>query len=71
MHVYGVAVQIGSKGKVQHKGIGKALLQRAEETAMTYYKRKLVVISGVGAREYFRKLGYKKEGAYMVKFFKH
>ncbi|MFH1642581.1 MAG: tRNA uridine(34) 5-carboxymethylaminomethyl modification radical SAM/GNAT enzyme Elp3 [Nanoarchaeota archaeon] len=67
LHVYGASVQIGKKGKVQHKGIGKALVERAEQTAKTYNKDKVVVISGVGAREYFRKIGYKKEGPYMVK----
>ena len=67
LHVYGEAAQIGKAGKIQHKGIGKALLQRAEETAKTYYKNKMVVISGIGAKEYFKKLGYKKEGVYMVK----
>jgi len=67
LHVYGSAVQIGKKGKIQHKGIGKALMKKAENTAKTYYKKKMVVISGVGAREYFRKLGYHREGHYMVK----
>jgi len=68
LHVYGEAAQIGEKGKIQHKGIGKALVERAEDIAKTYYKNKMVVISGIGAREYFRKLGYKKEGPYMVKY---
>ena len=67
LHVYGEAAQIGKKGKIQHKGIGKALVNKAEETARTYYKNKMVVISGIGAKEYFKKLGYKKEGPYMVK----
>ncbi len=67
LHVYGEAVQIGKKGKIQHKGIGKALMEKAEETAKTYYKKKMVVIAGVGAKEYFKKLGYRKEGVYMVK----
>jgi len=67
LHVYGEAVQIGKKGKVQHKGIGKTLLGVAEKTAKTYYKNKMIVISGIGAREYFRKLGYKREGVYMSK----
>jgi elongator complex protein 3 len=67
LHVYGEAVQIGETGRIQHKGIGKELVGRAELIAATYYKNKMVVISGVGAREYFRKLSYKKEGAYMVK----
>ena len=67
LHVYGEAAQIGKKGKIQHKGIGKALMQKAEQTAKTYYKDKMIVIAGIGAREYFRKLKYKKEGPYMVK----
>ncbi len=67
LHVYGEAAQIGRKGKIQHKGLGKALIQRAEQKAQMYFRTKMVVISGVGARQYFRKLGYKKEGPYMVK----
>jgi elongator complex protein 3 len=67
LHVYGPAIGIGKKGDIQHKGLGKKLLEKAEEIAETYYKKKLVVISGIGAREYYRKLGYKKEGPYMVK----
>jgi elongator complex protein 3 len=67
LHVYGEAAAIGKKGKVQHKGIGKKLLETAEETAKTYNRNKIVVISGIGAREYFRKFGYKREGPYMVK----
>ncbi len=67
LHVLGPAVPIGLKGKVQHKGIGKRLLLEAEKTAKDYKKNKIIVISGIGAREYYRKLGYKKEGPYMVK----
>lgn len=29
---------------------------------------KLAVISGVGTRHYYRKLGYELEGTYMVKY---
>jgi len=67
LHVYGEAAQIGKKGKVQHKGIGKELIKRAEQKAQMYFRSKMVIIAGVGAREYFKKLGYKKEGVYMVK----
>ena len=67
LHVYGPAVTIGKKGKVQHTGVGKALLRRAEQICRTYYKNKIVVISGVGVRGYYRRLGYKKEGPYMAK----
>jgi elongator complex protein 3 len=67
LHVYGPAVLIGKKGKIQHTGVGKALLKAAEKIARQYYKDKIVVISGIGARGYYRKLGYRKEGHYMVK----
>ncbi|TKJ17645.1 tRNA uridine(34) 5-carboxymethylaminomethyl modification radical SAM/GNAT enzyme Elp3 [Candidatus Woesearchaeota archaeon B3_Woes] len=67
LHVYGSMVGVGKKGEVQHKGVGRLLVKKAENIAKTYYKNKVVVISGVGVRNYYRKLGYKKEGPYMVK----
>src|SRR3989344_1790376 len=67
LHVYGTATAIGDGGVVQHQGWGKKLMQKAEQIAKEYGKNKMVVISGVGVREYYRKLGYKKEGQYMVK----
>jgi elongator complex protein 3 len=72
LHVYGPAVQLGKKGKtksgkVQHTGIGKKLMEKAEEIARKYFKKKMVVISAVGTRGYYRKLGYKLQGSYMVK----
>jgi elongator complex protein 3 len=69
LHVYGEAVAIGKQGKVQHRGLGKELLKIAEDIAKTYYKKKMVIISGVGVRDYYRKLGYRREGVYMVKSF--
>ncbi len=68
LHVFGNAVKIGDKGDMQHKGIGKQLMQKAEEIALQHNKDKIVVISGIGVREYYRaKLGYKREGPYMIK----
>ncbi|MBI2141896.1 tRNA uridine(34) 5-carboxymethylaminomethyl modification radical SAM/GNAT enzyme Elp3 [Candidatus Woesearchaeota archaeon] len=70
LHVFGPAEGLGLKteGAVQHKGLGKALMAEAERTAKEEFsKKKLLVISGIGAREYYRKLGYEKEGAYMGK----
>jgi len=69
LHVFSAAAQIGKKdeGSFQHRGIGKSLLARAEEIARQNGKNKIVVISGIGAREYFRKFGYELEGVYMVK----
>ena len=69
LHVFSAAAQIGRKNdeSYQHRGLGKKLLMKAEETAMQNGRDKIVVISGIGAREYFRKLGYGLEGVYMVK----
>lgn len=67
LHVYGTAAGIGEEGEVQHKGIGRKLMQTAEEITRKNGKDKLVVISGIGVKEYYRKLGYQKEGVYMVK----
>ncbi len=68
LHVYGTATAIGKSGVVQHKGWGQKLMKKAEEIAISRGKNKLVVISGVGVREYYKnKLGYHKEGPYMVK----
>jgi elongator complex protein 3 len=67
LHVYGAAEQIGEKGQVQHRGFGKQLMKKAEEIAKNKRVKKIKVISGVGVREYYRKLGYKREGSYMLK----
>lgn len=69
LHVYGQAVKIGGvdSEKTQHRGYGRKLMQKAEEIAKQHGKDKMIVISGVGVRGYYRKLGYKLEGPYMVK----
>ena len=70
LHVYGPMVEIGEKPqeKWQHRGYGKELLAEAEKIASEEYdKDKLLVTSGIGAREYYRKSGYRKDGVYMCK----
>lgn len=67
LHVYGETLSIGKKGKVQHRGVGKKLLNIAEKITKKYNKNKIIVISGIGVREYYRKQGYKKQGPYMIK----
>ena len=67
LHVYGNAAEIGEEGESQHKGVGKKLLEMAEKQAKKDGKDKIVVISGVGVRLYYTKLGYILEGPYMVK----
>jgi elongator complex protein 3 len=69
LHVYGQVVSIGKSDtqKTQHKGIGKALMAKAEQISKENGRDKVVVISGVGVRGYYRKLGYLLEGPYMCK----
>ena len=43
-------------------------MQEAESIVKDESKfKKIAVISGVGARQYYRKLGYKLKGEYMAK----
>ena len=74
LHVFGSEVPLGERTDtaVQHKGLGRQLLQEAEDIArLEFGASKIAVISGVGAREYFRsELGYELDGAYMVKTLK-
>jgi len=67
LHTFGQAVDVSKKdSSVQHKGLGKKLLKKAERISKKEFK-KLAVISGVGVRDYYKKLGYKLEQGYMVK----
>lgn len=70
LHVYGQEAAIGedSPGKLQHKGLGRQLLAEAEEiTKAEAGLEKIAVISGPGARGYYRKFGYSLDGPYMSK----
>jgi len=70
LHVYGKSMRLGEKkaGAVQHSGIGKMLMAEAERVASEEFGAKhIYVIAGVGVREYYKKLGYYKAGAYMRK----
>jgi elongator complex protein 3 len=69
LHVYGSAIGIGDDDVTssQHKGYGKQLMQKAQEITIARGFDKLLVISGVGVREYYKKLGFTREGTYMAK----
>lgn len=68
LHVYGKMVRQNTIGtSSQHIGIGKMLLEKAENIAYKNGYKKIAIISGVGVREYYRKRGYVLEGTYMVK----
>ncbi len=71
LHVFGSEVPLGERsiGAAQHRGLGAELLKEAERIARDEFQaRKIAVISGVGAREYFRsECGYELDGNYMAK----
>ncbi|MBS3065417.1 MAG: tRNA uridine(34) 5-carboxymethylaminomethyl modification radical SAM/GNAT enzyme Elp3 [DPANN group archaeon] len=67
LHVYGQAIPLGESGEVQHKGLGKRLLAKAEQIAKDAGRDEVLVLSGVGVKEYYRKLGYTSKGHYMSK----
>lgn len=69
VHTYGQMIPVSSQRKaIQHKGLGKKLIEEAENiTKKEYSLDKISVISGVGVREYYQKLGYKLKNEYMVK----
>jgi len=71
VHTYGRQLPITKDADFllspQHKGLGKKLIKKAERIAKKEFKiNEIAVISGVGAREYYRNLGYKLRGTYMV-----
>ncbi|KAG6386787.1 hypothetical protein SASPL_151961 [Salvia splendens] len=73
LHVYGTAVPVHGRDadKLQHQGYGTLLMEEAERIATSEHRsKKLAVISGVGTRHYYRKLGYELEGPYIVKCLK-
>lgn len=72
LHIYGPALNLKEKGEIsQHLGLGKQLMLVAEKISKKRGCKILRVISGVGVREYYKKIGYKidKDKFYMEKEF--
>ena len=70
LHVYGPMVEVGEKPffEWQHRGYGRELLSEAERISRDEYGMKQVLVtSGVGVRNYYRKVGYRRKGVYMGK----
>jgi elongator complex protein 3 len=71
LHVYGQAVGVGRKEigeSYQHRGYGMKLLNEAERIAKDELGvKKIAVISAVGTRQYYKKLGYWQDGPYVSK----
>ncbi len=69
VHTYGKVVPVGAKKRKasQHLGLGRKLMTEAEKIARQAGYNKMAVISGIGVRGYYRKLGYRLQGTYMIK----
>ena len=70
LYVYGPIVPVGfhEKNAWQHKGFGEKLLEEAERIAKEEFgKNKIVILSGIGVRNYYRKFGYRLDGRYVSK----
>ena len=68
LRVYGPLVPVGKHfvGAWQHKGYGSILLSEAEKQAVEDFDRKkVVVISALGTKPYYKQLGYSYDGPYV------
>ena len=70
LRVYGPLVPVGQHlaEAWQHRGYGGILLSEAERVAIEDYKRnKIVVISALGTKQYYKQFGYGYDGPYVSK----
>jgi elongator complex protein 3 len=70
VHTYGKMAKINTQDSKspQHIGLGKKLIKEAERIAKKEFGlSRILVISGVGVRGYYKKLGYRLKDTYMVK----
>lgn len=66
VHVYGTVSRLGAAtGTVQHLGLGQKLVERACELAFEAGYERINVISAVGTRNYYRRLGFEDHGLYL------
>ncbi|WP_297216185.1 tRNA uridine(34) 5-carboxymethylaminomethyl modification radical SAM/GNAT enzyme Elp3 [Thermoplasma sp.] len=69
LKVFGYEVPVGKheEDEWQHRGFGTGLVQEAERITLEEGLHRILVISGIGVREYFRKRGYEDLGPYVAK----
>ena len=70
LRVYGRTVTVGQRhtSAWQHRGLGAELMRRMEKVAAEGFgARRILVTSAVGTRNYYRRLGYEREGPYMAR----
>jgi len=71
LHVYGILIAVKDKteykGRAQHSGFGRKLIDRANQITKEHGLSKIAVISGDGVKGYYRKLGFEDEGEYLTR----
>ncbi|MCW4050066.1 MAG: tRNA uridine(34) 5-carboxymethylaminomethyl modification radical SAM/GNAT enzyme Elp3 [Candidatus Bathyarchaeota archaeon] len=69
LHVYGEMTPVGTDSSDwQHRGWGERLMEEAEKAAVENYDmNKMIVMSALGTKEYYRRLGYVYDGVYVSK----
>ena len=70
IHTYGFQVPLKKREKIspQHRGLGRKLVRKAEKIVKEEFNlSRIAVISGIGVRDYWRKLGYRLKETYMIK----
>jgi elongator complex protein 3 len=69
LHVYGPEVPVGDHhpGSWQHIGFGRKLLAEAEAQARRAGANRILILSALGTKEYYRREGYHPIGPYMCK----
>ncbi|MHA1408909.1 MAG: tRNA uridine(34) 5-carboxymethylaminomethyl modification radical SAM/GNAT enzyme Elp3 [Candidatus Odinarchaeia archaeon] len=70
LHIFGPELKVGEKPEFQwqHRGYGKLLVKEAELISKEIYNcEQILITSGIGARQYYMKLGYRHHGVYMGK----
>ena len=73
LRVYGRQVEVGGRrdDAWQHKGLGGALLEKAERLSKEEFDAgRVLVTSAVGTRGYYRRHGYERMGPYVAKALK-
>jgi elongator complex protein 3 len=70
LHVYGPLVPVGKHTAKawQHKGFGEKLLNEAEHVARDEFElKKILVISALGTKRYYKRFSYEHDGVYVSK----
>jgi elongator complex protein 3 len=69
VHVYGQSLPVGSdeNGAAQHSGLGRQLIEEAQRIARQAGFCRLAVISAIGTRPYYLRLGFERGDRYLIK----